>query len=218
MALGWRKEYLRYKGFFLNIVSLYKQKEDLRAFLEILLSLATVSFFGILALKPTFLTIAELFQEIKTKEELIVQMDTKIANLENAQIVLTQEASRLPTVKSAIPSSPKPELFVYQIEKLAATDSVTILGATVGELTLKGKVETPKASKEIVALPEEALGMGFSLSVAGDYQNLFLFLKDLERLRFPIRVDSLAFNLSKFEEKSALSMIISGRTPYLGNK
>ena len=39
MALGLRKDYLRYKSYFLNIVSLYKRKEDLRMFLEIMLSL-----------------------------------------------------------------------------------------------------------------------------------------------------------------------------------
>ena len=39
MALGWRKDYLRYRSYFLNIVSVYKQRRDLKAFLELILTL-----------------------------------------------------------------------------------------------------------------------------------------------------------------------------------
>ena len=57
MATGWRGQYIRYRGFFLNIVDLYKKRADLRAFLEVILSISTVTIFLLFALKPTMLTI-----------------------------------------------------------------------------------------------------------------------------------------------------------------
>ncbi len=80
MALGWRKDYLRYRSYFLNVLNLYKRKEDLRMFLEIMLSLSAISFFSIFALRPTFLTIATLLKEINAKKGTIITMDTKIKN------------------------------------------------------------------------------------------------------------------------------------------
>ncbi|MCK4588646.1 hypothetical protein KAT60_02400, partial [Candidatus Woesebacteria bacterium] len=85
MALGWRRGYLRYKSYFLNVIVVYKRRKDLRMFLEITLSLVTISFFAVFALKPTLLTIAELTKEIKTKEETVAKMDEKIQNLERGQ-------------------------------------------------------------------------------------------------------------------------------------
>ena len=69
MALGWRGQYYRYKDYFLNIVALYKQRRDLRAFLEVILSLSTVIIFVVFALKPTALTIISLYNEIKVKKD-----------------------------------------------------------------------------------------------------------------------------------------------------
>jgi hypothetical protein len=217
MALGWRKEYFRYKTYFLDIVNLYKQKEDLRMFLEILLSLATVSFFGIFALKPTLFTITQLLKDIKTKEETVAKMDTKIANLETAQSILDQNTAKLALVNSAIFTAPKPEVFSRQAEGLAKKNSVSLLGLTLGEATLVGKATPPKASKELKSLPAEAFEITFSLSVSGTYGGLFSFLKDLEGSRLPFWIDSFTVSTAKVKDQKLLTLVVSGRIPYLGN-
>jgi hypothetical protein len=60
MALGWRQGYSRYRAYFLNIYNLYKQRPDLRMFLEILLSLGAIAIFAAFAVRPTALTIVQL--------------------------------------------------------------------------------------------------------------------------------------------------------------
>src|SRR4030042_569746 len=120
MALGWRNQYLRYRELFFNIIAVYKQRTDLKVFLEILLSLVTISFFGIFALKPTFLTIGQLITEVRGKEETVAKMEQKINDLNMAQSFFSQQPEKISLVKSAIPEIPEPQTFVRQIEGLAA--------------------------------------------------------------------------------------------------
>ena len=204
MALGWRKDYLRYRSYFLNILNLYKRKEDLRMFLEIILSLATISFFSIFALRPTFLTISTLLKENKSKKEAIIKMDTKIKNLQTAQNILGKESLRIPILELAVPKFPQPQLFIHQIERVALTSQVQVLGIRVDETSLKGDL----------SVKDQGM-MGFSVSSTGNFQNLFSFLKNLENLRNPIKIDILGINLSKMEEGNVLTLVVTGKVPYL---
>lgn len=104
-------------------------------FLEIILSLAAISFFSIFAIRPTFLTIAELLKEINTKKETAAIMDTKIKSLQTAQEILNQESIRIPIIDLSVPKSPQPQIFVRQIEGAASTAKVKVLGIRVDETT-----------------------------------------------------------------------------------
>lgn len=217
MALGWRGQYLRYREFFLNIMLLYRSRRDLKMFLEIILSLTTIIVFLLFALKPTALTIIALFREINEKEEAVSSLDKKIANLESARTVYSEETALLPAVESAIPNQPQPEVFVKQIEGIANKNSVKVLGASVGEITLVGKVDqTKKKSSDLKALPSGSKEMSISLSVNGSYPGIMSFARDLENSRRPIKIDSFGINVSTTETGRQLVAIISGRVPFLG--
>ena len=195
MALGWREQYSRYKGFFLNILALYKKRADLKMFLEVILSIITITIFSLFALKPTALTIIALVKEVQGKESLIEKLDQKISNLEKAREVFSQEQSAIPIIESAIPDSPSPDILVRQIEGLAAKNSVGILGISMGEVALIGN-----KAKEV----------SISISITSAYQNLNLMIKDIENLRIPVKIDTLGIN--------ANTAIISGKVPILPNE
>lgn len=217
MALGWRKEYLRYREFFMNIVALYKKRWDLRAFLEILLSLGTVSFFIVFALKPTVLTIAELYKEIQTKKETVAKLDEKIKNLTIAQQVWARDEAKISLSKTSVPSSPVPESYVRQIEGLAAQNGISLLGISVGEVTLVGETkETAAEETDLAPLPEDASAVTFSVSITGAYQQLFSFLAGLENLRRPLKIDAVSITSSENEEGIIKQiLLVSGRVPFL---
>lgn len=217
MALGWRKEYIRYRSHFLNVLNLYKKKEDLRMFLEIMLSLLAISFFGIFAIRPTFLTISSLVKDIKAKKETVAKMDIKIGNLQTAQTILDQEAFRIPILELAIPKFPQPQTFAHQIEGIASTTGVQILGIRIDETPLKG-VSTVKnqTAKTISGFPANTGATDFSVSVVGSFQNLSYFLDSIENLRSPVKIDILGINLSKREEGNVLTLVVTGKVPYLG--
>ena len=218
MALGWRGQYFRYKEFFLNILELYRKKQDLRMFLEVILSLTTVTIFLLFALKPTATTIVNLLKEIDEKEETVDKLDEKIRNLSTAQDVYDQEVDSVPIIESSFPNSPAPDLFAGQVQGLANKNSVSVLGISVGETTLFGKSPSKKSSSvaDLKPLPVPAKEMSVSLSVNGSFPNLISFVKDIENGRRPMKIDILGINSSVTENGQTITMIISGRIPFLG--
>lgn len=215
MALGWRKDYLRYRSYFLNIVNVYKQRQDFKAFLELILTLATVSFFAFFALKPTILTVIELLKEIDTKEKTVEKMNTKIQNLQQAQTLYVQEETKIKLLETAIPDNPAPDLFVRQIEGLVTSYPINLLGITIGEVTLLGEEKVKRSTDKFQPLPEESKGINFSISIAGSYQGLVNFLSALEDMRRPVIIDALNIISPQLEETQNLVLVVTGRTPYL---
>src|SRR3989304_278866 len=102
MNPGWRGNYLRYKSYFLNVVGQYRERADIKAYIEILLSLATISIFAVFALRPTLLTIAELIKEIDTKKQTLIKMEDKIENLSSAHTLYDRERSRINILLTSI--------------------------------------------------------------------------------------------------------------------
>ena len=184
-------------------------------FLELILTLVTVSFFAIFALRPTLLTITELLKEIKTKEETATKMATKIQNLQQAQTLFTQEEPRIKLLETAVPNSPAPDTFVRQIEGLSVSHPINLLGISIGEVTLVGEEKVRRTSDELEKLPGEAKGISFSMSLSGDYQNIISFLSDMEKMRRPVKIDAINILSAETEEGQNLVLVVTGRTPYL---
>ena len=216
MALGWRGSYARYKEFFLNISAFYKKKVELRAFLEIILSLSTIIIFLLFALKPTVLTIVSLLQQIKEKQATLSVLTQKVSDLQKASGLLQQNRASIQNVNVAVPSLPKPNILAGQVLGLAAKNSVEILGFSVNQITLVGP-SVNKSHSDFKPLPGSAEEMPFSISIRGPYPNLIAFIKDFENLRFAAKIDTLGINSSVKEGGVTIVTVISGRTPFLSN-
>lgn len=212
MEGGWRQNYQRYKSYFLNVVSQYQKRADVRVYLEILLSLITISAFAIFAIKPTFTTIAELIKEIEGKENTLATMETKVENLEKAQALYDQEAQRIELLKIAVPDSPSPDVFARQIEGLSGSHQVTLTTEEVEEVVLSGATENK--SSEDNPLPEKAGGLSFSFNIEAEYQPLFNFLSDFELLRRPSFLNLVQIRTSETEEGRQIVLTIQGSAPY----
>lgn len=218
MALGWRGQYFRYQGFFLNIVDLYKKRQDLRMFVEVILSLTTIIIFVLFALKPTVLTIINLLQEIDTKKQTIAELSQKINNLKIAQSVYDRESSFIPVAESSIPDTAEPESFVRQIEGLANKDAANVLGVSVGEVTLVG-ISTQKTKlSDLKPVSSKTNEVNVSISISGPFTNLSSFINDLDNLRRPVKVDILGINSSLTDKGRVIVAVISTRVPSLKGK
>jgi hypothetical protein len=215
MPSGWRGSYTRYREFFLNISALYKKRADLRAFLEVILSLTTIIIFLLFALKPTAITIIDLIQQIKTKQATLAALTQKVNNLQIASGLLQQNQNFIPDIDTAVPSFPKPDVLSQQVLGLAAKDSVEMPSFAVNQVSLVGIYANIGAS-EFGPLPGNAMEMPFSLSVRGTYPNLISFIKDLENLRTSVKIDSLSIGSSATDNGLVIVAVISGREPFLG--
>ena len=215
MALGWRRPYLRYREFFLNITSLYKKRSDLRAFLEIALSLTTITMFLIFAIKPTVVTIIDLLQQIREKQSTLAGLTEKVSALKKATDLLSQNRKFIPNIDIAIPTLPNPDTLSGQIFGIATKNSVEILGVSINPLSLAG-VDTTKNLAGFKPLPGKAKEIHFSISVKGPFSNLDAFIKDFENGRIAKKIDALTITSSTTDKGLVIVAIISGRAPYLG--
>lgn len=213
MALGWRGQYIRYRSFFLNIFELYQKKAELRAFLEVILSISSITVFILFALKPTVLTIISLNKEINEKKVILSGLDLKVRNLETAVEILNQNVNVLPDIETAVSTPPSPDIISKQIQGLSAKNSVTLLGLSVGQVTIAGK-DTLKTKKTSDLKPIGAGEMPISISVKGNYQSISAFLKDLENLRVIVKIDSLGINSSTTEVGQIMVGVVAGRVPF----
>lgn len=204
MAQGWRKDYLRYKGFFLDILAIYNSKPNLKTYLELILSLGTIMIFAVYAIKPTVLTIIELNNEIKSKENTVSLLIQKITNLKTASNILQKESQNLEFIENAVPSNADVEQLINQIEKIAVNNSVAIRNLSSSNVFLKGN-----SDKKI----ENELPLSFSIT--GNYQNLFQFLQTIETFRRPFKIDSFVFNSNiTADNEKFIVLTISGSVPY----
>lgn len=219
MNQSWRRDYLRYKSYFLNVMARYKERADVIAYLEILLSLVTISVFALFALRPTILTIAGLLKEIETKKETVAKMDEKISNLSRAQVLFDQERQNINLLLGSIPASPFPDVFVRQIEGLSLRHLVSITKISLEKTVILG-VQAPlpqSDKKEKEAFPEGAneLPVSFSFSAGiEEYQRLTTLLNDLEKLRRPIKIDEVVITTTRERDSNNLQLAVEGRIPY----
>jgi len=215
MALNWKKDYVRYKELFLKLLIIYKKRNDIRMFLEILLSLITITVFSIFALKPTLLTISQLIKDNREKEETINKMEQKIKNIATAQNIYNQNIEKISLIEQAIPNTPTPENLLRQIEGIAYTNSVTVIGSSVNEVVLVGEEKKKKNKNKIKNLPKNVSTITFSVNLTGPYLSLYSFLFNLESSRRPLIIDNININSSKKENEPIIVMSITGQTPYI---
>lgn len=223
MAVAWRPNYLFYRKYLYNFIVLYKSRQDFKMFLEILLSLGTVSVFGVLAIKPTLVTIANLTQEISSKEETVQTMDQKIQNIQIAQQIFEEQKDTISLLNQSVPAKPQPIEHVKQIEALATKHNVFVETINSSDIVLVGSdsSNTPKQTNPnnledlVEPLPENAYQLEINFSVSGDYQNLIAFLKDIEQHRRPFAVDRVSFDSIITSQEEKIVLIIKGRLPYL---
>lgn len=216
MASGWKTSYFRYKDLFLNVSNLYKKRSDLRAFLEIILSLAAVIIFLVFALKPTALTIISLFEQIQTEKKTLSALTQKVNDLQKANILLSQNQNYIENINIAIPSVASPEVFVKQIEGVSARNNLLLMSVTINDVALVGKSRNVSTSTDVDPMPEKAKEMAYTINVKGTFPDVENFIKNLENMRVVSKIDTLSVNSTSNETGNSIVAVITGREPFIG--
>jgi len=218
MAVGIKGQYYKYREFSVNLLSMYKQRADVQAFLEIILSLGTLIVFVVFAIKPTILTMISLRKEIKSKQETLNALNQKITDLQTANRVYQSNITVIPNIESAIFGAPLPETVTEQILGLGLKNSVNVAGLSIGQVALVGQNNTRKEAADLPQLPGGSQSLPVTINVKGEYLNLKTFLADLENSRIPIKLDSLTLSSSQLSFGNILGEFINSRIPYFGDK
>lgn len=219
MAVAWRQNSNFYQKYLLHMLSLYKNRADVKIYLELLLSMATIVIFIIFAIKPTLTTIGKLSAEISVKQEIVTALDQKISALTTAQQLVEQNKDKIAILDQSIPHSPEVASYIKQIEVLANNHALSIDTIQLSNVSLVGTSTASNLSSDqspLTAFPQNAIPIDTTFGVSGQYSDLSAFLKDLEDLRRPIAIDSITANSIIQQDLAAtIQFTIKGRLPYV---
>lgn len=195
-------DYQIYRKYLAQMSQVYNQREDIRMFVELLLTLSAIFVFSVFAIRPTLTTIGGLSQEINQKKETIATMDQKIENLQTAQQAMQDNAPLLPFLLKAVPGDPEVPTQIQQFENIAHENGVTITAMTLHAVPVKGDSLLEPGEK---SLP-------YSLVLEGTFQNLMATVKTIENMLRPSLFMTTTLAIG---DEGLLSLSISGEVPYL---
>lgn len=158
---------------------LRKQKENQKVvkLFEVGSTFFLISFFILLAIKPTFLTISTLLGDIKSKELLNKQFKAKINDVIVAQELFSQVQERYSLVESSLPINPR---FYQAASQLTA--SAQNRQIMVDKLAF------------VVQSPDY---FSTNISTASSFMSAISLVSDIMQNRRLINIDSFNFSVSK---------------------
>jgi len=179
--------------------------------IELFLSIGTVVFFAIFAIRPTLLTMSDLIKEIDDKKQLDQKLDQKIAALSTIQNVYSSLENRLGVLDQAIPSQPEFENVLKIIEKIASEQQIAISNIQVKEIPKLAPEDVPFKQKQRISLP-------ISITVTGDYQAIRNFVEAIITTRRSLIIDSMIFSVNEERGIKKLQTNITINMQYFGTK
>lgn len=201
MIFNWKSEYSRYHHYFFNLQK-KTQTPKARSFAWLSLSIFTVSFFIIMAIKPTLVTIAKLNREIKDKKEASLKLQEKINSIIAAQQEFSANVDNLYLIGEALPEKSEFPRLANFFEQTASVNEVTLQSLNFEKI---GDSKTTPANN-----PSTLHSLNFSLGISGDYFKLRNFLNTLESSRRIVKIQRVSFNRFKKENTFELLLLVSG--------
>lgn len=186
----------QFKNLTLPFVPDFKE-ERTQKFTTIVLTVITLSFFGIFAINPTISTILRLQRELEDDKLVDAKLAEKIQNISTLQKKYASLQADLPIILSAIPQNAEVPLFAAQTQGVAKNSNVAIENFQTFE------VETGKSATRKYA------SFSFALSVSGSYNDLYKFLTTLANMQRVVAIDLLS--LTKKTGNSQLELAIKGK-------
>lgn len=208
------------------------QDRKTQAYLMVILSLFTISFFGTLAIRPTVKTIASLQRQIDDRAQVNQKLDQKINALIKAQEEYQRIEPDLPIIYSMLPNQPDFPLLLRMLENLVVQNSATISSIQFNPIVLyeerpldSALVATPSSNiQEIISnvIPKSSPSpvhqidvesipttqMSFTLSFQGEYSNLVKLLDQLTKLDRVVTINSIELSLG--QTSGAMSLLTLG--------
>ncbi len=196
MIAPWRNEKVR----------IAYERPEIRASVEIILSVFTVVFLLTLAIRPTLATVAVLQKKIEDQTVVDNKLTNKIAQLAKANADLGTYADRLPDYSLAVTDTPDDSGLIKRIAVVARDNSVIVNNLSLNAIPLVGqKINLSDKEKGAVKPPlekdEKIAHYSFDFDFSGSPSFIYDFLTKLENMDRLVIIVQVA--LKKEEVKAA---------------
>src|SRR3989338_10775 len=160
-------------------------RPEIKASLEIIMSIFAVTGLLTLAIRPTLATVATLQKKIEDQSVVDRKLNTKIAQLAKANTDLGTYADRVPDYLAAVTDTHDESGLAKRIELLARENNVTINGLSLNAVPLIGEQINLSGKEGGAGVPETETGgkvasFVVNFYVSGSQAAVFAFLSELE--------------------------------------
>lgn len=173
----------------ISLQRLAKDKKA-RSFASLSMTIFAISFFAVIAIRPTLLTIAKLTREIKEKRKANVELQDKIKTLIAAQDEYVKNSDNIFLLDQALPKRSEFPLFAFTLEQMALDTGIGIESFSFEKIFITkdgiSKDDSAQYSK-----------LGFSLTASGDYFKLKDFISNLETNKRIVKINKTSFVMTK---------------------
>ena len=187
----WRKRYA-------EVTPLHNAR-SVQAYAIIVISLFTVSFVGMLAVRPTLETITTLQKQIEDRTLINQKLEQKINALIIAQAEYQKIAGDIPAIYNMLPQQPNITSLIIKLEEVAIAQGVSLTNLDFNPVTVFGTndvTQVPAASsaaetKDVLAAEAFAVvPLSFSITFTGGYQELVNVITQLTRMNRIVTIES----------------------------
>lgn len=177
-------------------IGLIYQRPEVKASLEVILSVFTVTLLIFAAIRPTLTNIATLQKKIDDQEVLNKKADNKITQLFNAQTQLSNYQNQLPLFDSAVPDNYSYYDVVARLEYVAKTNGVKVESVNIPGVKLygMGKPGGDWGTKLLAKDSASLLTAPVQFTISGNPQNVVKTVADLENLDRVTQLKSISFS------------------------
>ena len=197
------RSFLKYNRYYKYIEPFFKAP-IVRTYTGLILSILTISFFIVFAIRPTIKTIISLNRQTIDGRVTDQKLQDKINALSLAQSEYSQFTNEMPIILGSLPENSSVAPFLRLFEGASQASGTTINSF---QLTTVNLLDPPSSKKELT-LRET----GFTVVVTGTYNNLLSFLEILRKLQRIIIIDSIGIGTSRDKEnRSLLQLNLTGK-------
>ena len=159
-----------------------QNKQRVVAYIYIILSFFSLSFFGLFAIGPTLSTISELNKEYSDEQNVLKQLQDKNSDLKSLNSKYLQIQPNLSLITNAIPDSPNISQLTRQLEVLATKNNLVMKKLGTGLLELY----------PIKNVNNSIFSFMFSISIGGSEKDINNFIAEIINIDRIISIERLS--------------------------
>lgn len=164
-----------------SVFNTEKSKQRAIAYMYVILSLFTLTAFGLFAIGPTVTTISELNKQFQENAEVLKALELKNTNLQRLNSEFVKVEPELELLDKAIPMTPKVTELTRQIEVIATRNNLSVIKLDTGLVEL---YPTQNANSPIFSYT-------FGVTVDGTEQDINKFVQDVINMERIIGIERL---------------------------
>jgi hypothetical protein len=187
------------------------KKTEFKGYTMAILTLLTLSFFTIFAIRPALKSFFQVRKQIEDAKVVDKQLEDKINKLLKAQELYTKSSYDLALIDQALPQEPQYSEFLQRFEKIVNdSEATTTAFETTKEISLFGKITpTPETNQqpgsEIQSSDRSVPSANFHAELEAKYPQLVAMLNNLLHIRRIVTFNTISFESKNEGEKTVQS-------------